>query len=122
MAMFSMIETSLDEVQRLAARHRFTPQGFVPSVSETPWRRSSDIEAVGWCRGWLRQQPKMKTVCDRLGSYVYKHMIQRLVGVYVPNGAFIAAAYLEGFEVQRSKWSGINAVFNPSARSYRRTL
>jgi|SRR5262249_4821815 len=67
-------------------------------------------------RGWLRQFAKLKSFNKRGTSYGLKHVAEHDIG-YVTNGAFIAAAIAEGFEVQR-EGSSPNALFNISSAAW----
>jgi hypothetical protein len=62
---------------------------------------------------------RRKTTNRRLGtSYGLKHEAERYMGAYISNGAFIAAAYLEGYTIERD---GPNACFSLSfTTEYRR--
>lgn len=55
---------------------------------------------------WLHDKPRIK-LRGRVGSYGLKHVMERLTGVYVTNGAFIAAALALGIRVQHTH--GVNA-------------
>lgn len=69
------------------------------------------------CREWIRThvEPR-KTINSRAHSYALKHRVEDWArtlpapdrGAYIPNGAFIVAALLEGY---RTEPTGINAVF-----------
>jgi hypothetical protein len=52
-------------------------------------------------RVWLRQFPKSRRFCPDSGSYRLKHICEQDVGLYITNGALIAAAVAEKFSVQR---------------------
>ncbi len=61
---------------------------------------------------WLRQNGRSrKTINTQMGSYGWKHHVERDIGVYVTNGIFIAAAIHSGF---RYKKHAPNAYFNLS--------
>lgn len=75
------------------------------------------------CREWLRLHAKPLSYFPkngpRIGSYGYKHDVEDWTAargnrMYIANGAFILAAFREGFWV---KATGINAVFNFSVKN-----
>jgi hypothetical protein len=125
------IPTSLDEIMEVAERERVSPAGFTDGYSpkrhqgkENPyglpqdWRdtHESYLEAVGLCRAWIRQIPRRKTVNTGIStSYGFKHSVERYYNTYIPNGAFIVAAYMEGLSVRRTNPDSPNAYFNISS-------
>jgi hypothetical protein len=54
-------------------------------------------------RVWLRQLPKSRRFYPDSGSYRLKHICEQDVGLYITNGALIAAAVAEKFSVQRAR-------------------
>jgi hypothetical protein len=61
---------------------------------------------------------RSKAINRKNGSYGLKHEAERYMGAYISNGAFIAAAYLEGYAIERD---GPNACFSLSfTPEYRR--
>jgi hypothetical protein len=52
-------------------------------------------------RLWLRQFPKSGRFHPGSGSYSLKHLCEQEVGLYITNGALIAAAVAEKFSLQR---------------------
>ncbi len=68
---------------------------------------------IATCRMWLRANGHAtKRVCRTYGAYWYKHAVEAQAGVYIPCEAFIAAAQLEGFRVERFNRLLSNAHFN----------
>jgi hypothetical protein len=65
--------------------------------------------------GWLAFVPKAKRCAA--DSYFAKHVCENWVGVYISNGALIAAAVHSGFTVERSTES-VNADLNLSSPRY----
>jgi len=63
---------------------------------------------LSWIDGWTSPR---KTINFDYGSYFLKHVVERWSGVYIPNGAFIAAAIESGCKYVRQ---GPNARFNLS--------
>lgn len=65
---------------------------------------------VDACRGWLREHTRpVQAINRRAGnSYSLKHQVESVAGHYVRNGAFIMAALLEGYQMDR----GFNPCFN----------
>jgi hypothetical protein len=65
---------------------------------------------------WLRENiTPIKT--PTFSSYTVKHVMQRVTGVYVTNGEFIAAALVAGYTF---KYDQPNVLFGMSARDLRR--
>lgn len=52
------------------------------------------------CLLWLRKQEYRQTISRLRTSYGLKHDVERDMGQYVSNGAFIAAAILRGIQIQ----------------------
>lgn len=83
-------------------------------------------DQVEACREWLRLHASKPLSYfpkngRRIGSYGYKHDVESWTAtrgnrMYIANGAFILAAFREGFWV---KATGINAVFNFSVKDDR---
>ena len=67
-------------------------------------------------RNWLRQWSKTRLTHKTVSSYGLKHVAEHDVG-YATNGVFIAAAFAEGFQIQRD---GPNARINISLRAWTR--
>ncbi len=71
-----------------------------------------DPRQVVVCRRWIRWfvRPR-KTINSRRSSYGLKHDAENWAGIYVTNGAFIAAAVAEGYRYEQID-RGPNANFN----------
>lgn len=66
---------------------------------------------------WLREHvTPIKT--PTVGSYGIKHMVERVIGKYVTNGEFIAAALIAGYQFKHT--AGPNMLFGMSARDVKR--
>lgn len=85
-------------------------------LAEENWRES-DIVQIDFCRAWLKDAPRRKTINQKVSSYGLKHRMERLYMeqnpgkcLYVSNGCFIIAALLEGLNMKRG--DGPNAYFN----------
>lgn len=74
----------------------------------------------------LKCVERRKTLNRDVSSYRLKHIaenlsrefgIRRGLGNYVSNGAFIAAAIHQGFEVRRVAWNSLNGYLNVSMKS-----
>jgi hypothetical protein len=62
-----------------------------------------ETQAFAACLTWLAACKKRNTVSAGESSYGYKHRVEKCfseIGVYVPNGAFIAAAIHAGFSYE----------------------
>lgn len=71
---------------------------------------STEIEL---CREWLRRKTiPTKTENRNMGSYGWKHVVEKDMNHYVSNGAFIQAALLEGYLVRHYGETSPNAGFN----------
>jgi hypothetical protein len=109
-----------------AARHerknaRRVRDGLEPEV----WNQSTSLtdpevrRQIASARIFLRKTCcRTRTIRRIDSSYGLKHVAERWSGTYISNGAFIAAAYLEGYAIERE---GPNALFSLSfTREYRR--
>lgn len=75
---------------------------------------------VDLCRDWLRAfGEKTKTIRPGWHSYGLKHVVERWQGTYISNGAFIAAALLEDYEIVPNGYGSLNAYFNLSLRRWK---
>ena len=63
-----------------------------------------EARQVVLCCDWLHRRTEPAKTASR-GSYGLKHVVERQVGEYVSNGAFLAAALALGYRVDRN---GIN--------------
>lgn len=52
---------------------------------------------------WLATKEKTKRLNKKTCSYKLKHIVEKELGFYIPNGAFIAAAIHSGFEYKIDK-------------------
>jgi hypothetical protein len=69
------------------------------------------------CREWIRLfASPTKTLRVARSSYGLKHQVedwtQKKSSTYIANGAFIEAARLEGYRMERAAFGSPNAVFN----------
>ena len=72
------------------------------------------------CRDWLRAfGEKTKTIRPNWHSYGLKHVVERWRGTYISNGAFIAAALLEDYNITPNGYGSLNAYFNLSLRRWK---
>ena len=78
------------------------------------------IAEIDRARAWLRTQQPRLTLNARRSSYGLKHIAERAAGNYISNGAFIAAALLEGWTVKRIPGSNPNAWLNISEKGLER--
>jgi|TARA_R100001530_G_scaffold2059_1_gene3483 hypothetical protein len=61
-----------------------------------------------------------KSINKDFSSYWLKHVCERNMGHYIPNGCFIAAALANGYEYQNDCGFGeVNACFNISSKNLR---
>lgn len=74
---------------------------------------------IDYARAWLRTQQSRHTLNLCRSSYGLKHIAERAVRRYISNGAFIAAALLEGWKVKRI-FDSPNAQLNISEKGLRR--
>ncbi len=75
---------------------------------------------IDLARRWLQTQTRRKTVNRNRASYGLKHYAERALGAYVANGAFIAAALLDGWIVRRCSEISPNAWLNIGETGLRR--
>jgi hypothetical protein len=92
-----------------AARHerknaRRTHEGLPPEVRRPPTPITDpDVRwEISIARLFIREMgcPR-KTINRKRSSCGLKHEAERYMGAYISNGAFIAAAYLEGYAIER---------------------
>jgi len=74
-----------------------------PSSRSAMLRDDVHINAFVDARMWLRDRQKQKTFNRTGTSYGWKHVAEREMETYIPNGLFIAAAIEEGFCIQRER-------------------
>jgi len=99
----------------LAERLERCRDEIITWIGYPPNTREVDI-----CRDWLRAYgEKTKTIRPNWHSYGLKHVVERWRGTYVSNGAFIAAALLEGYNITPNSYANLNACFNPSLRKWK---
>jgi hypothetical protein len=111
-----------------AARHEHknaqrVRDGLEPEVRSQP-TALTDPEVrrqIARARSFLRKTCcRTKTMRRKHSSYGLKHEAERWSGAYISNGAFIAAASLEGYTIERER---PNACFSLSfTPEYRRVL
>ncbi|WP_235008444.1 hypothetical protein [Candidatus Halocynthiibacter alkanivorans] len=74
----------------------------------------------------LQRCNKIKTLNRKIGSYSLKHRAENIsrmydirtdLGNYVSNGAFIAAAMIDGFTVKQIEYGNLNGYLNISSKS-----
>ncbi len=58
------------------------------------------------CREWLADRNKLKNLKHSVDSYTIKHLAESDIGDWVPHSVFVLSAYLEGFELSKSKLRG----------------
>ena len=86
-----------------------SPSGF--NCSNTDFKRI-DEDKIIMCMKWLSENAKTTPKINPLySSYLLKHVIERYVGEYIPNGALIACAIIMGYQYELTH-SGVNARFN----------
>lgn len=109
-------------LRALLKRYPLTPHGFGswrhpdhPTDEERAalLRATTEIETA---RAWLAGQRRIANLNQRRTSYGLKHVAERAMGRYISNGAFIAAALLDGWQVKRLP-SGPNAWLNISQKT-----
>jgi hypothetical protein len=79
-------------------------EGLPPEVCHpTPITDPGVRGEISSARQFIRKVGRRrKTINRKLGtSYGLKHEAERYMGVYISNGAFIAAAHLEGYAIKR---------------------
>jgi hypothetical protein len=58
------------------------------------------------CRVWLADRNQLKNLNHSVDSYTIKHLAESDIGELVPHSVFVLSAYLEGFELSKSKLRG----------------
>lgn len=77
------------------------------------------IAEIDTARAWLCGQQRIETLNLKQTSYGLKHMAERAMNRYIPNGALITAALLDGWKVKRLPDSNPNAWLNISQKGLR---
>jgi len=76
-------------------------------------------EEIRLCVEWLRRfGVPTRTLRPEHSSYALKHFVEQWSDQYVTNGAFIAAALIEGYQAKADFDGSLNAVFNLSIRKW----
>lgn len=84
------------------------------SYDQEPHRKPLK-ENVKVCRAWIRMWiDKRKTINKKHGSYRLKHFVEEMNDGHISNGAFIQAAFEEGFIIKPFGPNSPNAYFNMS--------
>jgi len=96
-------------MKALAQDTQVWANGLVACEQDCP----PDPSQIEICRRWLRAfcLPR-KALYTTYSSYGLKHIAENWVGAYATNGAFIAAAFAEGYRVVPTRRGGPNAYFN----------
>lgn len=84
-----------------------------PHLTEAGWNNDKRYEftvescdAIRCCIVWIAENTtKTATLRKKYGSYAYKHFVERSYETnhytqYIPNGAFIAAAIIQGYRYE----------------------
>lgn len=76
-------------------------------------------EEVARARAFLKKVPKTRSIgrASYTGSYVLKHVAEKLAGDYVSNAALIEAARREGFDMRPPSPGSINMDINVAGPS-----
>lgn len=87
--------------------------------------KENGLPAIAACAGWLEGVEPIQTINRRSTSYVYKHSVERWFAahgspIYIPNGAFIAAAIGLGYKWRSVAPNQPNLYFNFSQRDLNR--
>lgn len=88
-----------------------------PNLSASGFGAGNPInpEEVKLCIDWIRPRSiriARKTINTKCSSYSWKHIVERSVGEYISNGAFICAALHLGFRMKKLDQISLNAFFN----------
>jgi hypothetical protein len=85
----------------------------VPHAGDRLLTEEGTVKEVSACAWFIREMcAPTKTLRRSVSSYGWKHLVENALGLYVSNGAFIAAAILCGYRVERVGPRNPNAVFN----------
>ena len=77
------------------------------------------VDEVRLAHLWLERQTRIQRINASHTSYGLKHLAEHDLGHYISNGAFIAAAVMSGWKVQRASPDSPNACINISERCAR---
>ena len=120
-------ETTVEDCARVLAQYpNLTANGFSYRSRDGQVVAGGRIDSDGTraeidaARQFLRECcSQTKTIRPHTSSYGLKHEAERWISRYVSNGAFIAAAVLEGYRLERCR-NGPNCFFAlASTRQYR---
>ena len=98
--------------QHVRKNARRAREGLPSEVRQPPTQiTDSDVRwEISSARQFIREiSRRRKTINRKHGSYGLKHEAERYLDAYISNGAFIAAACLEGYAIERE---GPNACFS----------
>jgi hypothetical protein len=104
------------EIERLAEQFpNLCASGFrdEPRAGDTPLTDEDIVNQISICAWFIGKMCTPTKTFRRLRtSYGWKHVVENALGLYVCNGAFIAAMILAGYRVERCVRRSPNAVFN----------
>jgi hypothetical protein len=97
----------------LSNLQRYTLEERRRELAENRERLLGDVEVCSKVCDWLKEKAKERATLNReMGSYGWKHVIEKEIGEYVANGVFIAAAIHCGFNYKLISPESPNAYFN----------
>lgn len=101
--------------------YNFTQLGLVNDyfLEQKIWKGEKTPERpneaqVAFCIEWLRIYTSPRESFNKISSYGFKHIVERWAGNYIANGAFILAAFNEGYKTIPATMSNCNAIFGLS--------
>lgn len=102
----------LSVVTKIANAKKCDTWGFIWKRAEVPFTERDMVE-VELCYSWICENTTpRKTINTKYGSYYLKHVVERHYDHYIPNGAFIMAALLAGYN--SVIYNTMNGCFNMS--------
>jgi hypothetical protein len=92
---------------------RYTLEERKKELAESREWLLREVEVCNKVCDWLKDKVKPRATVGRdIGSYGWKHIVEKEIGEYVGNGVFIAAAIHCGFNYKLVSPDGPNAYFN----------
>ncbi len=79
--------------------------------------RNTAVNQIRLCANWLTNHQIIGSFNRRYDSYKYKHIVERMHGTYISNGALIAAAIGLGLQWERQDWRSLNVYLPLSERT-----
>ncbi|MBM7565268.1 hypothetical protein [Paenibacillus sacheonensis] len=100
----------------------FQAQLEIRAMLPNDYEQIADLsqEQIGAVREWCTQLTLIKSINTRTSSYRLKHLCERDIGFYVPNGIIKKIMGELGFKMVDRYSNGINEFYNVSQKSIKK--